>query len=170
RRCQEVIDRCWELGDTNPIISIHDVGAGGLSNALPELVHDHDRGARLELREIPCDEPGMSPVEIWCNEAQERYVLAVSADDLPRFAALCARERAPFAVLGEATEAEHLKLDDSLLKDAPVDLPMSVLFGKPPKMHRQYDYADFERAPFALDGIELDEAVERVLRLPAVAS
>ncbi len=170
RRCQEVIDRCWEQGDANPIISIHDVGAGGLSNALPELVHDHDRGAKLSLREVPCDEPGMSPVEIWCNEAQERYVLAVSGDDLPRFEAICQRERAPFAVLGEATEEEHLLLDDSLLKDDPVDLPMSVLFGKPPKMQREFDYSDYQRQPVDLSGIELTDAVGRVLRLPAVAS
>ncbi|PKM22985.1 MAG: phosphoribosylformylglycinamidine synthase [Gammaproteobacteria bacterium HGW-Gammaproteobacteria-14] len=170
RRCQEVIDRCWAYGDRNPIISIHDVGAGGLSNALPELVHDADRGARLELRHIPCDEPGMSPVEIWCNEAQERYVLAVSNEDLPRFEAICARERAPFAVLGEATEEEHLKVSDNLLNDAPVDLPMNVLFGKPPKMLREFDRSDFERQPFSVADIELRDAIQRVLQLPSVAS
>jgi len=170
RRCQEVIDRCWAYGERNPIISVHDVGAGGLSNALPELVHDADRGAMLELRRVPCDEPGMSPVEIWCNEAQERYVLAVSAEDLPRFEAICQRERAPFAVLGEATEQEHLKVGDELLGEAPVDLPMNVLFGKPPKMQREFDRADFVRQPFSLTGIELREAVQRVLQLPTVAS
>jgi len=170
RRCQEVIDRCWAYGERNPIISIHDVGAGGLSNALPELVHDADRGAILELRRVPCDEPGMSPVEIWCNEAQERYVMAVSEADLPRFEAICKRERAPFAVLGEATEEEHLKVTDELFGEAPVDLPMSVLFGKPPKMQREFDRSDFQRQPFSLKGIELREAIQRVLQLPAVAS
>ena len=170
RRCQEVIDRCWAWGERNPIISIHDVGAGGLSNALPELVHDADRGATLELRRVPCDEPGMSPVEIWCNEAQERYVLAVSAEDLPRFEAICQRERAPFAVLGEATEEEHLKVADSLLGEPPVDLPMNVLFGKPPKMQREFDRTDFERQSFDVSGIELREAIQRVLQLPTVAS
>ncbi|MDF1629186.1 MAG: phosphoribosylformylglycinamidine synthase [Alcanivoracaceae bacterium] len=170
RRCQEVIDCCWAYGERNPIISIHDVGAGGLSNALPELVHDADRGAVLELRRIPCDEPGMSPVEIWCNEAQERYVMAVSAEDLPRFAAICERERAPFAVLGEATEEEHLKVSDELLADAPVDLPMNVLFGKPPKMQREFDRTDFQRGSFSVSGIDLRDAVQRVLQLPAVAS
>ena len=170
RRCQEVIDRCWELGERNPIISIHDVGAGGLSNALPELVHDAGRGARLELRRVPCDEPGMSPLEIWCNEAQERYVLAISAEQLARFTAICQRERAPFAVLGEATAAEQLTVSDELLAQQAVDLPMDVLFGKPPKMQREFDRADFERQQFSTDGIELREALQRVLRLPAVAS
>src|SRR5690606_7788284 len=170
RRCQEVIDRCWALGDDNPIVSIHDVGAGGLSNALPELVHDAGRGARLQLRKIPCDEPGMSPVEIWCNEAQERYVLAVQPADLERFAALCERERAPFAVLGQATDQEHLRVDDSHFDEAPVDLPMDVLFGKPPKMQREFDRTDFERQPFDLQQVELKDAVQRVLSLPTVAA
>jgi phosphoribosylformylglycinamidine synthase len=170
RRCQEVIDRCWSLGERNPIVSVHDVGAGGLSNAMPELVHDADRGAVLELRRIPNDEPGMSPVEIWCNEAQERYVLAVMPDDLQRFEALCERERAPFAVLGEATEEEHLRVDDEVFGEPPVDLPMNVLFGKPPRMTREFDRADFQRTPFELDDIALGDAVERVLRLPSVAS
>ena len=170
RRVQEVIDRCWALGDQNPIVSVHDVGAGGLSNALPELVHDHDRGARLELRKVPSAEPGMSPVEIWCNEAQERYVLAVLPEDLERFSALCDRERAPFAVLGEATSEEHLRVGDEHFGDAPVDLPMDVLFGKPPKMQRAFDREDFERRPFSTDGIELKDAIERVMSLPTVAS
>jgi len=170
RRVQEVIDRCWALGEHNPIVSIHDVGAGGLSNALPELVHDHDRGAKLSLRAIPSAEPGMSPVEIWCNEAQERYVLAVLPEDLARFEALCERERAPFAVLGEATEAEHLEVADDHFGDVPVDLPMDLLFGKPPKMQRAYDREDFERQPFTTKGIELKDAIERVMRLPTVAS
>ena len=170
RRVQEAIDRCWAAGDNNPIVSIHDVGAGGLSNALPELVHDHDRGARLQLRDIPCDEPGMSPVEIWCNEAQERYVLAVMPDDMPQFEAICQRERAPFAVLGVATEEEHLLVADSHFDHPPVDLPMDVLFGKPPKMDREFDRDDFQRQPFDTASISLFEACERVLRIPAVAS
>lgn len=170
RRCQEVIDRCWELGDNNPIISVHDVGAGGLSNALPELVHDADRGATLEMRRIPNDEPGMSPVAIWCNEAQERYVLAVSSQDLPRFEAMCARERAPYAVLGEATEEEHLRVSDEHFDNAPVDLPMNVLFGKPPRMQREYDRADFVRQTFDGADVELKDAIDRVLQLPSVAA
>ena len=170
RRVQEVIDRCWAQGDNNPIVSIHDVGAGGLSNALPELVHDHDMGARLELREIPSSEPGMSPVEIWCNEAQERYVLAVMPEDVDRFDAICQRERTPYAVLGEATSEEHLTVSDEHFGKAPVDLPMDLLFGKPPKMQRSFDREDFQRQTFTTDGIDLKEAGERVLRLPTVAS
>ena len=170
RRCQEVIDRCWELGEQNPIASIHDVGAGGLSNALPELVHDAGRGAKLKLRNIPSVDPSLSPVEIWCNEAQERYVLAVEEQDLTRFEALCAREKAPYAVLGRATEEEHLEVADSLLNDATVDLPLDVVFGSTPKMEREFERADFVRKPFLLEGIALSEAIERVLHLPSVAS
>ena len=170
RRCQEVIDRCWGLGDDNPIISIHDVGAGGLSNALPELVHDADRGAILELRKIPNDEPGMSPVAIWCNEAQERYVLAVSPEELTRFEDICLRERAPYSVLGEATEEEHLKVNDEHFGNAPVDLPMNVLFGKPPRMSREYDHADFVRQRFDGADVDLKDAITRVLQLPSVAA
>ena len=170
RRCQEVLDRCWAMGEHNPIVSLHDVGAGGLSNAMPELVHDAERGAVLQLRRIPNDEPGMSPVEIWCNEAQERYVLAVLPEDLARFEAICARERAPFAVLGEATEEEHLRVDDEVFNEPPVDLPMNVLFGKPPRMTREFERSDFTRQSFSLDGIELRDAVERVLSLPTVAA
>ncbi|MEZ0198874.1 AIR synthase-related protein, partial [Pseudomonas qingdaonensis] len=113
RRCQEVIDRCWQLGDNNPIAFIHDVGAGGISNAFPELVNDGGRGGRFELRNVPNDEPGMAPHEIWSNESQERYVLAVSAVDFERFKAICERERCPFAVVGEATEEPHLTVSDS---------------------------------------------------------
>ena len=170
RRVQEVIDRCWALGDDNPIVSIHDVGAGGLSNALPELVHDHDMGAQLELRRIPNSEPGMSPVEIWCNEAQERYVLAVMPADIDRFDAICKRERTPYAVLGEATNEEHLTVSDEHFGKPPVDLPMDLLFGKPPKMQRSFDREDFQRQTFTTEGIDLKEAGERVLRLPTVAS
>ncbi|HLL56238.1 MAG TPA: phosphoribosylformylglycinamidine synthase [Myxococcaceae bacterium] len=168
RRCQEVIDRCWALGDQNPIRSIHDVGAGGLSNAVPEILHDNGLGGRLELREVPSLEPGMSPLELWCNEAQERYVLAIAPEDLERFAAFCARERAPFAVLGEATAEETLKLDDRLLKHAAVDLPMDVLFGKPPRMHREVRSRPLAHPALKLDA-PAEERVERVLGHPTVA-
>jgi phosphoribosylformylglycinamidine synthase len=168
RRCQEVIDRCWQLGARNPIAFIHDVGAGGLSNALPELVKDGGRGGRFELRRVPSDEPGMSPLELWCNESQERYVLAVAPEHLEGFEAICRRERCPFAVVGEATEEQHLHLTDSAFGNAPVDLPMSVLFGKPPRMHREIRRRRVPRTKLALE-IDLPEAVGRVLQLPAVA-
>ena len=145
RRCQEVIDRCWALGDDTPIVSIHDVGAGGLSNALPELVNDSARGARFDLREIPSDEPGMSPLEIWCNEAQERYVLAIAPDRLARFQAICARERAPHAVLGHATDDGRLVVDDPLLRSTPIDVPLSVILGKPPRMRRIAEHVETSR-------------------------
>ncbi|UTW14156.1 phosphoribosylformylglycinamidine synthase [Marinobacterium rhizophilum] len=170
RRCQEVIDQCWQLGDTNPIAFIHDVGAGGLSNAFPELVKDGGRGGDFGLRNINSDEPGMTPLAIWCNEAQERYVLAVQPEDLARFEAICARERCPYAIVGEATEEHHLTLGDTHFDNKPVDLPMSVLFGKPPKMHRSVQRSRYEVAEFSTAGIELADAVERVLRLPAVGS
>ena len=169
RRCQEVIDRCWQLGADNPIAFIHDVGAGGLSNALPELAKDGGRGGRFELRRVPNDEPGMSPLEIWCNESQERYVMAVESENLDRFAAICHRERCPFAVVGEATEELHLHLSDSEFDNAPVDLPMSVLFGKPPRMQRDVHRAQIEHPPLRLD-IGFADAVERVLQVPSVAS
>jgi phosphoribosylformylglycinamidine synthase len=169
RRCQEVIDRCCALGEQSPIVSIHDVGAGGLSNALPELVHDSRRGARFELRKIPNDEPGMAPHEIWCNEAQERYVLAIAAEKLDAFAALCARERCPFAVLGQATADGTLVVTDAHFGNAPIDMPLQVLLGKPPKMVRDVKRASVAQRPFATAGIDLREAIERVLRLPAVA-
>ncbi|WP_216612620.1 phosphoribosylformylglycinamidine synthase [Myxococcus xanthus] len=168
RRCQEVIDSCWALGDKNPIRSIHDVGAGGLSNAVPELAHDNDLGGRLELRAVPNAEPGMSPVEIWCNEAQERYVLGVAPEDLARFAALCERERAPFSVLGDATAEQTLKLGDTQFGNAPIDLPMDVLFGKPPRMHRDVTSRPVSFAPLTLDG-SLAVLAERVLSHPTVA-
>ena len=167
RRCQEVIDRCWAM-EENPIRSIHDVGAGGLSNAVPELAHDNDLGGRLELRAVPNAEPGMSPVEIWCNEAQERYVLGVAPEDLSRFAALCERERAPFAVLGEATAEQTLKLSDDRFGDAPIDLPMDVLFGKAPRMHRDVTSRPVSFAPLRLEG-SLKALAERVLAHPTVA-
>ncbi|MBT8139398.1 MAG: phosphoribosylformylglycinamidine synthase [Gammaproteobacteria bacterium] len=170
RRCQEVIDRCWQLGDANPIAFIHDVGAGGLSNALPELVKDGGVGGVFSLRNIPNDEPGMAPHEIWCNESQERYVLAVRERDVPRFENLCQRERAPFAIVGEATGEAHLRLNDTKFDNAPVDLPMDVLFGKPPRMHRKVESHQPARQALALDGIEFSEACQRVLSLPSVAS
>ncbi|OOH90794.1 phosphoribosylformylglycinamidine synthase [Pasteurellaceae bacterium 15-036681] len=169
RRCQEVIDRCWQMGDDNPILFIHDVGAGGLSNAMPELVHDGDRGGKFDLRKILCDEKGMSPLEIWCNESQERYVLAVSADKLPLFEQLCQRERAPYAVIGEAIEEKHLTLSDDHFGNNPIDLPMNVLLGKTPKMHRDVSSKTVQNSPLAQDGIQLKEALHRVLRLPVVA-
>ncbi len=169
-RAQEVIDQCWGLGGKNPIITIHDVGAGGLSNALPEIVHDSGVGARFELRDVPSAEPGLSPMEIWCNEAQERYVLGVRAGDLERFEAICRRERCPYAVVGTTTRKEQLLVTDSLLGDTPVDLPMSVLFGKPPKMSRTAVHIETSLPAFETGNISLDEAVERVLHLPAVAS
>ncbi|QFT55895.1 phosphoribosylformylglycinamidine synthase [Microbulbifer sp. THAF38] len=170
RRCQEVIDQCWQLGEKNPIAFIHDVGAGGLSNAFPELVKDGGTGGNFELRNVPCDEPGMSPLEIWCNESQERYVLAVMPEDLQRFEQICERERAPFAVVGEATEDKHLLLNDTKFESKPVDLPMSVLFGKPPRMHREAETRQVETEAFSTADIDLNEAAERVLRLPTVAS
>ncbi|WP_444902898.1 phosphoribosylformylglycinamidine synthase [Microbulbifer sp. CnH-101-E] len=170
RRCQEVIDQCWQLGESNPIAFIHDVGAGGLSNAFPELVKDGGTGGNFELRNVPCDEPGMSPLEIWCNESQERYVLAVMPEDLERFEQICERERTPYAVVGEATEDKHLLLNDKKFDSKPVDLPMSVLFGKPPRMHREAETRQVEAKAFSTADIDLNEAAERVLRLPTVAS
>ena len=170
RRCQEVIDRCWAQGDKNPIRFIHDVGAGGLSNAFPELVNDGGRGGRFELRNVPNDEPGMSPLEIWSNESQERYVMAVDNADFERFAALCERERCPYAVVGEATEEQLLVLNDQHFDNQPVDMPLSVLLGKPPRMHRSVEREASPSDDFDATQTDLDEAVGRVLRLPSVAS
>lgn len=169
RRCQEVIDRCWARGDQSPIVSIHDVGAGGLSNALPELVHESGRGATFALRKIPSDEPGMSPLEVWCNEAQERYVLAINPGQLEEFLALCRRERAPVAVLGHATEEGMLRVVDDLLGPTPVDLPLSVLLGKPPRMVREASTRNFQRYPLELNEVTVEQALERLLRLPTIA-
>ncbi len=170
RRAQEVIDRCWQLGADNPILSVHDVGAGGLSNALPELVHAWGRGGEFQLRAVPSEEPGMSPMQIWCNEAQERYVLAIRPESLERFRALCERERCPFAVLGVATAEHWLRVEDSHFGNRPVDVDLGVILGKPPKMTR--DVVHVARALPAIDFsvMRLTEAAERVLRLPAVAS
>ncbi len=169
RRCQEVLDRCWSLGERNPLVSLHDVGAGGLSNAIPELLHDSEVGGTIELRDIPSDEPGMSPMQIWCNESQERYVMGVRPDRLAEFAAICERERCPYAVVGTARSAQHLLLSDRLLGDTPIDLPMSVLFGKAPKMHREARRVVATRQPLQLD-VTLDAALQRVLRHPTVGS
>ena len=170
RRCQEVIDRCWQLGDKNPIKFIHDVGAGGLSNAFPELVNDGGRGGRFELRKVPNDEPGMAPHEIWCNESQERYVLSVDAADLERFEEICKRERCPFAVVGEATAEPHLTVADSHFGDKPVDMPLNVLLGKAPRMHRSAVREAELGDDFSADQVDLSEAINRVLHHPAVAS
>lgn len=169
RRAQEVIDRCAALGEANPILSIHDVGAGGLSNAVPEIVHGAERGGSFELREIPNADPGMSPMQIWCNEAQERYVLAIAAEGLETFKALCERERCPYAVIGVATEQSELVVADRQFANRPVDLPMEVLFGKPPKMLRDVRREKIPVQTFDCRGIELADAIARVLRFPAVA-
>ncbi len=170
RRAQEVIDRCVSMGDSNPILWIHDVGAGGISNAIPEIVNDAGRGGKFELRDVPNDEPGMAPMEIWCNEAQERYVLAIDADKLDSFKALCERERAIYAVVGHATEEKHLQVHDDLFENNPVDMSMDMLLGKPPKMTRNVSHSHFEKPEINITDINLDEAIERVLRLPTVAS
>jgi len=169
RRAQEVIDRCWQMGDANPILSIHDVGAGGLSNALPELAHGGGAGARVDLRSVPSEEPGMSPREIWCNEAQERYVLAIRAEALEDFRAFCARERCPFAVVGHATRDDRLVVEDPVFENRPVDMALSVLLGKPPKMTRDVTHLRRELPAFDVTGIDLREAAYRVLQFPAVA-
>ena len=170
RRCQEVIDRCWQLGEHNPIAFIHDVGAGGLSNAFPELVNDGGRGGRFELRNVPNDEPGMAPHEIWSNESQERYVMAVDAADFERFKAICERERCPFAVVGEATEEAHLTVTDSHFGNNAVDMPLNVLLGKAPRMHRSAARESELGDDFDASTLAIDEAVTRVLHHPAVAS
>ena len=169
RRAQEVIDRCWQLQRDNPILSIHDVGAGGLSNALPEIVHGADRGARIDLRAAPSEEPGMSPREIWSNEAQERYVLAIAPESLARFEAICARERCPYAVVGTATADGRLRVEDTHFGTTPVDMDLGVLLGKPPRMVRDVQHAQARLDAFSFDGIELKEACYRVLRSPTVA-
>src|SRR5688572_11874841 len=169
RRAQEVLDRCAALGESNPILSIHDVGAGGLSNALPELVHSAGAGGRFDLRRIPSEEPGMSPLQVWCNEAQERYVLGVAPGDLERFAAICERERCPFAVVGEATADGRLVVTDPAFGNRPVDMELAALLGKPPRMTREVAHVRRELPPLETAGLDLREAAYRVLRLPAVA-
>ena len=168
RRCQEVIDRCCALGSGNPIRLIHDVGAGGLANALPELVHQAGRGGRFDLGAVPSADAGLSPMEIWCNEAQERYVLAVAEADLAAFAAICKRERCPCAVIGRATLKPRLVVADG--DAAPVDMPLATLFGKPPRMTRRFESALRPSTAFDHRNIPLADAVASVLRFPAVAS
>jgi len=169
RRCQEVLDRCWQMGEENPILFIHDIGAGGLSNALPELINDAGRGGQFNLRRIHNLDPGMSPMQIWCNEAQERYVLAIASESLPLFEVLCERERCLYAVVGEATDDGQLILGDSHFDNNPIDMPLAVLLGKPPKAFRDVSHADVQTEPLHADAIDIREAVRRVLRLPAVA-
>ena len=169
RRAQEVINHCWAQGDANPILFIHDVGAGGLSNAFPELVNDAGRGARFDLRAVPLEESGLAPKEIWCNESQERYVLAIAPESLPQFQAFCERERCPFAVVGVATEERQLVLADEG-QESPVNMPMDVLLGKPPKMHRDVQRVQREFQPMDLTGVDLQQAVIDVLSHPTVAS
>ena len=169
RRCQEVINHCNAMGELTPILSIHDVGAGGLSNAVPEIIHDADRGGSFDLRRILSDEPGMAPMQIWCNESQERYVLAIKPEGLPRFEAFCQRERCPYAVIGHATLDETLILRDPLLGEDPVNIPMGLLFGKPPRMERSGNTAKPRHPALQFTGVDLEEAVRRVLRCPSVA-
>jgi phosphoribosylformylglycinamidine synthase len=169
RRAQEVIDRCWELGDANPIVLIHDVGAGGLSNAVPEAVAHSKRGAHIDLRAVPSAEPGMTPMELWCNEAQERYVLCVAAAALPTFRTIAERERCPFAVIGTIDDTGELIVSDPLFKDDPVDMPIEVLLGKLPRMVRNVRSLATQSQPLDLERIDLRDAAYRVLRLPAVA-
>ena len=184
RRAQEVINQCWIQGAGNPILAIHDVGAGGLSNAFPELTNDAGRGARFDLRAVPLEESGMAPKEIWCNESQERYVLAIAPESLAQFKALCERERCPFAVVGVATEERQLLVVDSAVRPElvegpvstgstrtdPVDMPMNVLLGKPPKMHRDVKTVERSFAPVDLTGVDLQKACIDVLASPTVAS
>lgn len=170
RRAQEVIDACWQMGENNPILSIHDVGAGGLSNAMPELADSAGLGACFELRRVQIEEPGMSPREIWCNESQERYVLAIAPESLPVFQAFCERERCPFAVVGVATDDGRLQVTDSHFGNHAVDMEMQVLLGKPPKMTRDVASRQIYLPPFDVAEIDVAEAARRVLRMPAVAS
>mgnify|MGYP000989306610 FL=1 len=169
RRCQEVIDRCWALADDNPILLIHDVGAGGLSNAVPETLDHSGRGGDIKLRKIPNDEPGMAPMAIWCNESQERYVIAIAPESLELFEKLCHRERCPYAVIGTATDDGWLRVSDSHFENFPVNMPMEVLLGKAPKMTRDVQRLADDAGEFDRGGIDLDEAVQRVLSMPSVA-
>ncbi|WP_150464213.1 phosphoribosylformylglycinamidine synthase [Francisella sp. XLW-1] len=170
RRCQEVIDRCWQMGEHNPITFIHDVGAGGISNAFPELVKDGNVGGHFELRKVNVGEEGLSPLEIWSNESQERYVLSVDPQSLEFFEQLCNRERCPFAVVGEAISEKHITLNDEYFDNKPVDLPMGLLFGNTPQMHIDVKTVKVEQDAFDTSSIKLDDAIERVLKVPAVAS
>ena len=179
RRAQEVVNHCWALAEHNPILAIHDVGAGGISNAFPELVDGARRGARFDLSKVPVEESGLAPKEIWCNESQERYVLAVAPEALPLFEAMCERERCPYAVVGVATEDQCLVVEDSrpaqelaapTEQDTPIDMPMDVLLGKPPKMHRVVQRVERRLPALALTGVSLSQVAFDVLRHPTVAS
>ena len=170
RRAQEVLDRCWQMGEDNPILLVHDVGAGGLSNAVPEAVDHSHHGAEIELREVDNAEPGMSPMGIWCNEAQERYVLLVGDDRIEEFKTLCERERCPVSVIGTLTDDGNLVVNDRDFDNRIVDMPMQMLLGNPPKMERDVQRAPLSEESLDLDGIELEEAALRVLRFPAVAN
>ena len=170
RRCQEVIDSCVHLGDANPIVKIHDVGAGGLSNALPELVNDLERGASIELKQVPNADPGMSPMELWCNEAQERYVVALKPEGLSWFEQVCNRERCPFAVVGLTNSGGNLRVVDLHSDDDAVAMPMEGIFGKPPKMHRSYAVKPRAGTTCEIHNLDVNDVVDRVLRFPAVAS
>ncbi|MDG6773220.1 phosphoribosylformylglycinamidine synthase [Thiomicrorhabdus sp. ZW0627] len=169
RRAQEVIDRCTYLGENSPIASIHDVGAGGLSNAFPELVNDAGKGAIFDLRKVPNDEPGMSPMEIWCNESQERYVIAVYPDQIEQFEALCKRERCPYAIVGVATQEQKLVVNDTVFDNNPVDMPLNVLLGKPPKMHRTVESRLVPQPGFETAVLDFEDVTERLLKLPTIA-
>ena len=169
RRAQEVINRCWSQGDANPILAIHDVGAGGLSNAFPELTNDAGRGARFDMRAVPLEESGLAPKEIWSNESQERYVLAIAPSSLEMFKAFCERERCPFAVVGVATDERQLVLEDKG-NESPVHMLMDVLLGKPPKMQRDVKSVVRTFQPMDLTGVDLQQAVIDVLSNPTVAS
>jgi phosphoribosylformylglycinamidine synthase (EC 6.3.5.3) len=170
RRAQEVIDRCTYLGEKSPIASIHDVGAGGLSNAFPELVNDAGKGGRFQLRDVPNDEPGMSPMEIWCNESQERYVIAIYPDQIEQFEAICRRERCLYAIVGEATAEQKLVVNDTEFDNNPVDMPLNVLLGKPPKMHRQVESRRLPQPGFEPAVLDFNDVTERLLKLPTIAS
>ncbi len=170
RRAQEVINHCWALGESNPILAIHDVGAGGISNAFPELVDGAGKGARFDLSKVPLEETGLAPKEIWCNESQERYVMAVRADALPLFQAMCERERCPFAIVGIATDTKQLVLEEPGNDDKPIDMPMEVLLGKPPRMHRDVRRVARTLPALRLDDVALEQVAFDVLRHPTVAS
>ena len=170
RRAQEVINHCWALGASNPILAIHDVGAGGISNAFPELVDGAGRGARFDLSQVPVEESGLAPKEIWCNESQERYVMAVSPEALPMFRAMCERERCPFGIVGVATESKQLVLDQPGSDDRPIDMPMDVLLGKPPKMQRTVQRVARSLPALNLTDVKLAQVAFDVLRHPTVAS
>lgn len=169
RRCQEVINHCNALGDATPIVSIHDIGAGGLANAVAEIIHDCKQGGHFELRQVHSDDQGMSPMQLWCNEAQERYVVAIKPETLDLFTAFCMRERCPYALIGVATDTEHLTLNDELFGNKPVDLPMSVLFGKSPKLHCHAAHLATQHKTLDFSDLNIQEAVKRVLSFPAVA-